>query len=157
MNFTKEKAPNFELLNEANQKITLSSLISKSPLMIVFYPGDFTPVCTKQLCEYRDSFEDFTKLGIQIIGVSKNTPEEHKSFKEKYNFQFHLLSDPSNKIAKAFNCGSKWMFGAVSRAIVIVDQNQDILYRYVENLPITRRKVDEIQETILSLQIKKTT
>jgi peroxiredoxin Q/BCP len=123
--------------------------------LLVFYPGDFTPVCTKQLCEYRDHFDHFIKLGIQIIGISKNTPEEHAAFKKQYGFQFPLLSDPENVVAKEYKCGSKWMFGAVSRANVIVDQNQNIVYRYVEKLPITRRKADEMQEILLSLQLRR--
>ena len=83
MSLLNEKAPDFTLPNSEGESISLSSFKGKK-LLIVFYPGDETMVCTKQLCSYSSGFEDFQKLGIEIIGINMDSVESHKKFKEKY-------------------------------------------------------------------------
>ncbi len=137
-------APDFTLQAHNGEMITLSEQIQKSPAMLVFYPGDFTPVCTAQLCDYRDNIDLFDQLNVTIFGISKNSVEQHKKFAEQKQFSFLLLTDPKNRVAKAFGCTSKYLLGMVSRAIVVVNMNGEIIYKYVESIPMTRRKADEI-------------
>jgi thioredoxin-dependent peroxiredoxin len=139
-----KKAPEFELLDHEGHKTVLSETLQKSPVLLAFYPGDFTPVCTKQLCNYKDSIREFQEFGLEILGISSNTIERHKEFEAKYEFPFKLLSDPNGKIAKAYGCTSRLMFGNLSRAVFIINKMGIILYRYVEPTILTRRKAEEL-------------
>jgi peroxiredoxin Q/BCP len=117
-----------------------------------FYPGDFQPVCTKQLCSYRDNVTSFIDFGVQIVGISKNSPEDHASFAEQYGFTFPLLSDPGHKTAKAYGCTSLLMLGGISRAVFIVGRDREVLYRYVEATVFTRRTAGELIEILAELK-----
>jgi peroxiredoxin Q/BCP len=133
--------------------VTLSNLLAEGPLLLVFYPGDFTPVCTRQLCNYQDFASEFDKYGIKIVGISTNQVKSHAAFAEKYKFSFSLLSDPEKTVAKKYGATSFIMFGAVSRAVFIINQKGVILYRYVEPTSLTRRKADELLGIINDLKV----
>jgi len=148
---TAKKAPEFTLSDETGEPRSLSQLLQHGSLMIVFYPGDFTPVCTRQLCNYRDDIKTFSEQGIQIVGISGNSPESHAKFKKQYGLPFPLLTDLNNLVARDYGCTSKLLFGAVSRAIIIVATDGSILYKHVEATPLTRRKSDELLQIIKAL------
>ncbi len=137
-------APDFSLADAEGASHTLSEYCKKGPVVVAFYPGDFTLVCTKQLCSYRDNLEGFGKYGVQILGISANPPEQHKKFASKYAFPFPLLTDPGREVAKQFGCTSAWMLNRVSRAVFILNQKRMILYRYVEPTILTHRSADEL-------------
>jgi peroxiredoxin Q/BCP len=139
-----KKAPDFSLFDHEGNEVTLSQKTKDAPILLAFYPGDFTPVCTKQLCNYKDNMNEFEKYGLEILGISSNTTEKHKEFDAKYSFPFKLLSDPGGKVAKMYGCSSKLMFGNLSRAVFIINKGGIILYRYVEPTVLTRRKADEL-------------
>jgi peroxiredoxin Q/BCP len=150
-----KKAPDFTLKDHQGGTVTLNQVTPVAPILLAFYPGDFTPVCTAQMCNYRDNFESFIKHGLQVFGISHNDPESHAKFAKEYDFPFLLLSDPENKTAKAFGCTSLLMFGKVSRAVFILNTKGVILYRYVEPTTITRRKADELVGIIDDLKSNK--
>lgn len=139
-----KRAPNFTLEDQSGEKISLYKILNNGPVMLVFYPGDFTLVCTKQLCNYRDAWPDFEKFGIQLYGISTNSTEEHLKFATKYEFPFKLLSDFDRTVALQYEVSSFIMFGRSSRAILILNSRGIILYRYVEPTALTRRKADEL-------------
>ncbi len=139
-----KRAPNFTLEDQSGEKISLYKILNNGPVMLVFYPGDFTLVCTKQLCNYRDAWPDFEKFGIQLYGISTNSTEEHLKFATKYEFPFKLLSDFDRTVALQYEVSSFIMFGRSSRAILILNSRGIILYRYVEPTVLTRRKADEL-------------
>lgn len=143
-----DKATDFTLPDSQGKPTQLSSLWKKGPLLVVFYPGDFTPVCTAQLCDYRDGFSQFSSLNVQIVGISADSVEKHSDFAAKYNFPFPLLSDPSQQVVKALGCTSKWTFGLVNRAVCLISQEGEILWRFVEPLGFTRRKTPELMQKI---------
>src|SRR4051812_12852859 len=91
---TGQKAPDFKLQDDNAHWRSLADFTSKGPVMLVFYPGDYTPVCTKQLCGYRDSLSKFSEQGVQVVGISSDPPESHKEFGAEYALGFPLLSDP---------------------------------------------------------------
>ncbi len=146
-----EKAPDFELESGNGQKVRLSSLWQKGTLMLVFYPGDFTPVCTAQLCDYRDNRSEFQDLDVQIVGISPDSVAKHAEFSSANRFDFPLLSDPDQKVVKAYKCTSKWTFGMANRAICIVNKNGEIVWRKVEAVAVTRRSASELKEVLLGL------
>lgn len=148
-------APDFTLPNQRGESFNLKSALKESHILLAFYPGDFTMVCTKQLCNYRDYLADFQGHGVRVFGVSPNPTASHAAFAKKYNFQFPLLSDAKSETAKIYGCTSLLMLGGVSRAVFIVSQNGLILYRYVEPTTVTRRKADELLQIIGDLKKNK--
>jgi thioredoxin-dependent peroxiredoxin len=137
-------APDFALADADANTVRLSDACKKGPVLLVFYPGDFTMVCTKQLCNYRDKLSDFSEFGVQIIGISHNPSKDHKKFGEKYAFPFPLLTDPGREVAKRFGCASPWMLGKPSRSVFIINSKQVTLYKYVEPTTLTYRSGPEL-------------
>lgn len=147
-----KKAPDFTLVSHKGVNVSLYEELKLGPVMLVFYPGDFQPVCTKQLCNYRDHLQDFAKLSVRIVGISANDGAHHQKFAEEYDLPFRLLSDPGHKISKQFECTSVLMLGRVSRAVVIINNQGIVLYRYVEPTTLTRRKSEELLQILQDLE-----
>ncbi len=151
-----QKAPDFDLLDQNGNHWTLQTIIKDRPALIAFYPGDFTMICTRQLCNYEESLSEFQRLGVQILGISKNTVQSHSSFAEAYGFQFPLLSDPDLKVAKSYGCTSFLLLGGISRAVCVIGKNGTLIYRYVEPTPLTHRKPGELINILNTLKAKGT-
>ena len=88
-----EKAPDFTLASDSGDNYRLSDHLGEK-VLLVFYPGDNTPVCTRQLCDYRDGIESFADLGVSVVGISSDDLESHRKFRSKHDLPFVLLSDP---------------------------------------------------------------
>ena len=97
-------APEFSLLDDAGRTVKLSGLRGRN-VALVFYPGDDTPGCTKQLCEFRDSWEAVHTRGIEVFGVNPRNARSHARFREKYGFPFPLLVDEGRKVAALYHAG----------------------------------------------------
>ncbi|MCB0404092.1 MAG: redoxin domain-containing protein [Bdellovibrionales bacterium] len=147
-----KKAPDFTLPDQHGKPFHFYEALKSGPYLIVFYPGDFTAVCTAQLCDYRDHLEDFGRYNVQIVGISKNPQDSHRRFATQHGFSFPLLSDPNEDVAKAYGCRSLLMFGGVSRALAIVSTDQRIRYHYVESTVITRRTAQELLKVLEQLK-----
>ena len=92
-----DKAPEFSLPNQDGKNISITDYLGKD-LLIYFYPGDFTPGCTAQACNFRDHYSEYEQRGISIIGISMNPQASHKKFKEKYSLPFEILSDVTGEV-----------------------------------------------------------
>lgn len=103
-----EPAPDFTLPDEQGHSVTLSSFRGKHPVVLIFYPGDSTYVCTRQLCEVRDSFAEFQAAGAAVLGVNPQGAESHQRFVERYDFPFPLLVDPGNQVARLYRSVLGW-------------------------------------------------
>jgi peroxiredoxin Q/BCP len=95
-------APDFELRDQTGSKRSLQSLLSDGPLILYFYPADFTPGCTKEACSFRDLQQDLIKAQLRVVGVSPQDTDSHKRFAEKHGLNFPLLADPDKKVIKAY-------------------------------------------------------
>jgi len=104
-----EKAPDFCATDDQNKNICLQDFAGKK-VVLYFYPKDHTPGCTKQACNLRDNFEELTKHGIVVIGVSPDSANSHVSFREKYNLPFILIPDPDKKIIDMYGVWGKKKF-----------------------------------------------
>lgn len=93
--------PQFSALNEKGEMVHSHQILGK-PFILFFYPKDDTYLCTKEVCSFRDANEDFLKSGIQVIGISGDSVEDHASFAKKHHLKYPLLSDNGNKIRDAF-------------------------------------------------------
>lgn len=119
------KAPLFTLLDQDGVAHTITQYKGKW-VVLYFYPKDDTPGCTKEACNFRDSALDFKKLGVVILGVSKDSVASHKKFAEKYHLNFPLLSDESTDVIKAYHAwGEKKFMGrtfeGVKRTTTLID------------------------------------
>jgi len=98
-----DPAPNVSGVTDAGQKLSLADVYSKQPYTLVyFYPKADTPGCTAQGCSLRDSYEELTKKGVAVVGVSLDGVEAQKAFKAKYHLPFTLIADPDQSVIKAF-------------------------------------------------------
>ena len=130
-------APDFSLPADGGATVSLSDLLSVSggqKVVLYFYPKDNTPGCTTEACDFRDAHPDFTALNAQVVGVSKDTPNKHDKFKEKYNLNFPLVSDDDNStLCKLYGVWrpKKFMgreFLGIVRSTFIIDENGKIAH-----------------------------
>ncbi len=143
-----EIAPDFSLIDADGQRFALSEQRGRR-LLIVFYPGDDTPVCTRQLCDYRDGIEAFADLNVDIIGISPDDAESHRKFRERHRLPFVLLSDPDLDVAAQYGC--KALIG-MKRGVFLIDETGRIRYRHVEAVALFRRRKEELVKAIEALQ-----
>ena len=120
------KAPDFTLYSSSGDKIALSNFTGKKVVVLVFYPGDNTPVCTKQLCELRDSYEKLTEMGVEVLGINPADSASHAKFSAKNSYSFPLLVDTEKKVAKQYG-RSGGLFG-VKRAVFVIDKEGKIIF-----------------------------
>ena len=142
-----DPAPDFTLQDDQGNAFTLSEQRGEK-ILLVFYPGDNTPVCTRQLCDYRDGIEAFQGLGVRVVGISKDNAESHQAFRAKHDLPFTLLSDPSLEVAAKYD--SKGMLG-MKRSVFLVDERGVIRYLHVESVAVFRRSRDELLAVIEAL------
>ncbi len=101
-----DKAPDFTLPSQMGDNVTLSEYFGKKNVVLYFYPKDETRGCTREACEFRDRYNIFTGLGAEVLGVSSDTLESHKSFATHHGLPFLLLSDEDGKVRKLYGVPS---------------------------------------------------
>ena len=101
-----DKAPDFTLPSQMGDNVTLSEYFGKRNVVLYFYPKDETRGCTREACEFRDRYDVFTSLGAEVLGVSSDTLESHKSFATHYGLPFLLLSDEKGEVRKLYGVPS---------------------------------------------------
>ena len=99
---TGDRAPDFTLPDQDGHEITLSALLADGPLVLYFYPADFTPGCTKEACTIRDLHDEIAAAGMRVVGISPQDAASHARFRDKYGLQFTLLADPGKAVVKAY-------------------------------------------------------
>ncbi|MEM0143057.1 MAG: peroxiredoxin [Candidatus Parvarchaeum sp.] len=142
-----QQFPDFRLKADDGKEVSLSDLKGKKSV-IYFYPKDDTPGCTKEACSFRDNINSFESLNVPVFGISVDSVESHKRFKNKYSIPFTLLSDSDKKIVGKL--GIKSMLGTASRVTFILDENGKILKIYPKVSP------DKHAEEILAFFNKST-
>jgi mycoredoxin-dependent peroxiredoxin len=124
-----QEAPDFTLRDDANQEVKLSSLRGQ-PVVLVFYPLDFSGFCTTEMCAYRDDYSLFEGKGAKILGISRDSIYSHKAFKEKEGLKHSLLADMKGQVAQLYGCWNEAL-GIAERMTVVIDK--DGVIRYVEH------------------------
>ncbi|MBT3228376.1 MAG: peroxiredoxin [Candidatus Marinimicrobia bacterium] len=127
-----EAAPDFNMLDQDGKAHSLSEYRGQQ-VVVYFYPKDDTPGCTKEACSIRDDFEQFTKNGIKVFGVSYDDKQSHKKFAEKYDIPFSLLSDSDKSVSKAYGAGGIFF---PSRKTYLINA-AGILIKIYENVDVT--------------------
>ncbi|MEL7310699.1 MAG: peroxiredoxin [Pseudomonadota bacterium] len=118
-------APDFKLPGPESQTFSLSELIQEGPVILYFYPADFTPGCTKEACAIRDIHDDIQATGLRVVGISAQDEASHKRFAERYELPFLLLSDPEKKVTKAYDLDGPLGIGS-RRGTFLIDEEQTI-------------------------------
>lgn len=142
-----DSAPDFEL-EGTDGPFKLSDHRGER-VVLLFYPGDFTPVCTRQFCSYAERSDEFDGLGATVIGISSQSVERHNEFKEANAIPVPLLADEDRAVAKAFGVTQPVL--GTRRAVVIVDEDGRIAFRHVHALGLDYQTVDQIREALASL------
>lgn len=125
-----DRAPDFALPASDGTKTTLRALIADGPAVLFFYPGDFTPVCTREVCMVRDLYGELAAAGIAVAGISADSVESHARFKAQHDLPYPLLADPEKEAVRAYGVTGPLGFG-VRRATFLVDR--DAVIRDVVN------------------------
>ena len=145
-----EKAPDFTLKDGDGNEWTLTDHRGKT-VVLLFYPGDNTPVCTAQLCSVRDHWSEYQETGAEVVGISTDTVESHKGFAEKNQLPLRLLSDADRKVSEMYDMKS-WLPGRSARGVVVIDKNGKIVYHKVQPLSLFRPKDDDVLGAIKSVK-----
>ncbi len=133
------KAPEFVLANDQGGETSLTDLLQDGPLILYFYPADFTPGCTKEACSIRDIHNDIQAVGLQVAGVSPQDEESHQKFRAKHDLPFTLLSDPDKVAIKMYDVDGIFGVG-VERATFLINQDRTIKDAVSANVLIGRHQ-----------------
>ncbi len=120
----------FTATDQNGDEFDASKYIGKKPLVIYFYPKDFTPGCTKEACSFRDRYEDFQELGAEVIGISGDSENSHKRFAKKHDLPFTLLSDQNGQLRKRFGVKKNLLGLIPGRETFIFDAKGKLVLRF---------------------------
>jgi peroxiredoxin Q/BCP len=145
-----DPAPDFTLVSDQNESISLKKLRGQK-VLLYFYPKDNTPGCTKEACDFRDSFHHFTDKNTHVFGISKDNPKKHQKFKQQYQLPFTLLADEDGNVCEAYGViDKKSLFGktflGIQRSTFLIDEEGLIqaIWRKVKVSGHTQQVLDEL-------------
>jgi len=133
------KAPEFVLENDQGGESSLTDLLQDGPLILYFYPADFTPGCTKEACSIRDIHNDIQAVGLNVAGVSPQDADSHQRFRDEHNLPFTLLSDPDKVAIEMYDVDGPFGVG-VRRATFLISQDRIIQDAMMADVRIGRHK-----------------
>ncbi len=146
-----ENAPDFTLNDGDGRDWKLSDQKGKT-VVLLFYPGDNTPVCTKQLCSVRDNWADYQATGATVVGISTDSAASHKNFAGKYDLPLTLLTDETGAVVEKYAVKS-WLPGRSARSVVVIDKTGVVRYHKTESLSLFRPKDDDILAAIAQANV----
>ena len=136
---TGSRAPEFVLPNDEGGETSLSDLLKDGPLILYFYPADFTPGCTKEACSIRDIHNDIQSVGLQVAGISPQDGDSHRRFREKHDLPFVLLSDPEKVAIKMYDVDGPFGVG-VRRTTFLINPDRVIQDAVMADVRIGRHQ-----------------
>jgi peroxiredoxin Q/BCP len=142
-----DAAPDFELPGTGGKTYRLADYRGRK-LILAFYPGDFTAVCTRQFCSYRDQGERLDQLGADVLGISPQSVDSHERFTQEKSLNVPLLADEDKEVAKAYGVLAGPM---VRRAIFVIDEEGVIRYRKVTLAGLTYESIDDLEQALASI------
>ena len=145
-----DKAPDFTLPSQMGDDVTLSEYFGKKNVVLYFYPMDESPGCTKEACTFRDSYEELTKLGAEVIGVSAQSVESHKSFATHYGLPFILLAHEGNKVRKLYGVPSS--IGILPGLVTYIIDKKGVVRNIFNSQTQTQQHVEEAKNTLKELE-----
>jgi len=140
-------APDFTLKDGEGHDWSLSAHRGTT-VVLLFYPGDNTPVCTAQLCSVRDHWSEYQATGAEVVGISTDSVESHQGFAEKNSLPLRLLSDADRKVSEMYGMKS-WLPGRSARGVVVIDADGKIAYHKVQAVSLFKPSDDDVLAAIL--------
>lgn len=134
-----DRAPEFTLPDHRDREVSLTQMLHQGPLILYFYPADFTPGCTKEACGIRDLHTEILKVGLTVVGISPQMPESHLRFRDKYNLPFTLLSDMDKFVIGMYGVNGPLGFG-VRRATFLINPDRKIQATLLADFRVDRHK-----------------
>lgn len=134
-----DRAPDFTLPDQDGTPVTLSDLLADGPLVLYFYPADFTPGCTKEACSIRDMHDEIAEAGMRVVGVSPQDAESHARFRAKHGLPFTLLADPDKQAVRAFGVDGPLGVG-VRRATFLIGRDGRIRDAVLADIRVGRHE-----------------
>lgn len=133
------KAPEFVLTDDQGDEISLTDMLQDGPLILYFYPADFTPGCTREACSIRDIHNDIQSVGLRVAGISPQDVDSHQKFRDEYELPFTLLSDPDKDVIKMYDVDGPFGVG-VRRATFLISQDRAIQDAVMADVRIGRHQ-----------------
>jgi len=145
-----DKAPDFELVDTDLKMRTLNEFIGKK-LILSFFVAASSPVCQTELCTFRDSWDELSKLGAHVVAISNDGPFANKAFAEKNNLKFPILGDYKSKTIRDYDVLMPDLlhvkdYNAAKRSVFILDKNGLIVYKWVSDDPLVEPNYQEIKD-----------
>ncbi|MEW7291170.1 peroxiredoxin [Aquimarina sp. 2304DJ70-9] len=125
-----DRVPDFIAKNDIGEDFQSNLVVGKIPVVIYFYPKNFTPGCIKEACDFRDSYADFKSVGAEVIGISSDSVKSHEKFKRRYQLPFIFLSDAKGKLRKLFGVKSELLGLLPGRETYVIDKNGVIQLKF---------------------------
>ena len=144
-----DRAPEFELAGTGGKTYRLSQYRGKW-VILAFYPGDFTPVCTRQFCSYRDGDDRLDELGVGVLGISPQSVDSHDRFVAKHDLTVPLLADENREVIRAYGVGVPG--GLVRRSIFIVDPGGVVRYRHIALLGLHYKDISALSDALAAVR-----
>jgi peroxiredoxin Q/BCP len=145
-----DKAPDFTLLSQMGDNVTLSEFFGIKNVVLYFYPKDESLGCTKEACAFRDSYEELTNLGAEVLGVSGQSVESHKSFATHYGLPFILLSDTDNKVREMYGVPST--MGVIPGRVTYIIDKKGVVRHIFSSQTQAKRHVEEAKNKLEELE-----
>ena len=147
------KAPQFTLVDTTKAPRSPITEFAGKKIVLLFYPGAFTGVCDKEMCNFRDSLSAYNSLNAQVIGISVDSPWANKAFAQHYNLTFPLLSDFDRSLIKQFGIvfeglGGVKGYNVAKRAVYVIDEKGIVKYAWVSEIPGVEPPYDEVKKAV---------
>jgi peroxiredoxin Q/BCP len=137
-------APSFTLPSQLGENVSLGDFLGQKPVVLFFYPKDDTPGCTKEACAFRDEHEEFRKLAAELIGISSDSVKSHRSFAEKHDLPFTLLSDEGGKVRRLYGVPSS--FGLFpGRVTYVIDEEGVVRHIFSSQLSLEQHVAEALK------------
>ena len=141
-------APSFSVPRSDGSSEELQQILMRGPLILFFYPADFSMLCTREVCLFRDQYEQLQGLGVEVVGVSPQSTKTHNSFSERHQLPYALIADRERALINAYDVAGP--FGFVRRVTYLIDEDQRIQYRTLADLRL--RPHQELVDRALQLK-----
>jgi len=145
-----DRAPNFNLPSQMGDNVALSEFLGKKNIVLYFYPKDESPGCTKEACTFRDSYEELTNLDAEVLGVSGQSVDSHKSFATHYGLPFILLSDKENQVRQLYGVPST--MGIIPGRVTYIIDKKGMVRHIFNSQTQAPRHVEEAKKTLMEIE-----
>jgi peroxiredoxin Q/BCP len=145
-----DKAPNFILPSQMGDNVALSEYLGKKNVVLYFYPKDESTGCTREACKFRDSYEELTNLGAEVLGVSAQGVESHKSFATHHGLPFLLLSDVDHKVRQLY--GVQSTLGLIPGRVTYIIDKKGVVRHIFSSQTQAERHVEEATKALQDIE-----